>query len=671
MNTWRRIESSPHPAPGDTWALELLSAYFRDVAQQGYDPANDIAYINQRFSHEGLAFVTTSLARLGSSILDGFREGIFHCPAGFVIFKNPQLAALPKFLSGLLRKVFIGKTGVLLSKPDTFCAKALHQICSMFKKLAADMTDELTDQHYTKMLDFDASLPSELELTPSGKFVLNSARVLISKALHGLDLGDITPKHGSGAVSTKGLTNYEKHDPRILHALYTAKLQAVYPWYKYFHYNYRHLALVEEGGQIPFSFSLEEAQRSHGEGKRPRYVNKIMPRGVRVFRDPETYSDFWREAQCTRTLCVPKTANKLRVISAEPAPNMAIQLGQQKALVKCMEMNPLTKGHINFHDQSVNREKALESSWSNENATLDMTNASDSVSTILVKALFPKDVFRMLSASRTRYTSVAWKSTGFTSYRKLNKFAPMGNGYCFPVESIVFWALASGVIYRESKIVDVLEATSLVYTYGDDLIVPREFAEPITRFFKELGLIVNVEKTFTTGPFRESCGMDAFMGANITPIKVKMCPPERRSEGSNASAWNDYAAAFAERGLQRCAEVCYHYLEKVYGALPYRLPNMLYIGRVCQDIEIVLGLGKIPFTHDIVTFAHPNNNRDKRQVEIKAWAIENKPLMQPLTADAGLWRWFSTTRGTDRDSSEFTDKDGLLIRNRLVVLCRY
>jgi len=56
--------------------------------------------------------------------------------------------------------------------------------------------------------------------------------------------------------------------------------------------------------------------------------------------------------------------------------------------------------------------------------------------------------------------------------------------------------------------------------YGDDIIVPSESYDMVSWALECFGFQVNPEKSFSTGPFRESCGTDAFAGTNVRPIFV-------------------------------------------------------------------------------------------------------------------------------------------------------
>jgi hypothetical protein len=52
--------------------------------------------------------------------------------------------------------------------------------------------------------------------------------------------------------------------------------------------------------------------------------------------------------------------------------------------------------------------------------------------------------------------------------------------------------------------------------YGDDIIVPVDWLGTVKRLFEGLFLRINTTKTHSQGKFRESCGMDAWDGYDVT-----------------------------------------------------------------------------------------------------------------------------------------------------------
>jgi hypothetical protein len=166
---------------------------------------------------------------------------------------------------------------------------------------------------------------------------------------------------------------------------------------------------------------------------------------------------------------------------------------------------------VDLNDQSRNQRLARVGSIAGSLATIDMSMASDTVASSLVEALLPPDWFDALEQCRSQ-SGVLPSSTDYIQYEK---FSSMGNGYTFELESLIFYGLALAV--REAYRVE----DTRVAVYGDDIVVPTAMAQPLCSLLEEVGFTVNEEKSFITGPFRESCGKHYFQGHDVTPFYVR------------------------------------------------------------------------------------------------------------------------------------------------------
>lgn len=194
---------------------------------------------------------------------------------------------------------------------------------------------------------------------------------------------------------------------------------------------------------------------------------------------------------------VAKNAKTYRGIVTEPPLNGVYQLALGDYIAK-----RLAKFGVDLTDQSLNRRLAKEGSLTGALATLDLSSASDTVAIELVHHLLPVDWALALSAGRS--SSVVYK--GNRIY--LEKFSSMGNGYTFALESLIFWALARSCC----------EANETVSVYGDDIIAPTHRVGLLTKILTSCGFILNKEKSYSSGPFRESCGADYYRGIDIRPF---------------------------------------------------------------------------------------------------------------------------------------------------------
>jgi hypothetical protein len=60
-----------------------------------------------------------------------------------------------------------------------------------------------------------------------------------------------------------------------------------------------------------------------------------------------------------------------------------------------------------------------------------------------------------------------------------------------------------------------------ILVYGDDIVVPSFLAEDATQVLEAIGFRVNQNKSFASGPFRESCGEEFIYGCRVTPIRLR------------------------------------------------------------------------------------------------------------------------------------------------------
>ena len=212
---------------------------------------------------------------------------------------------------------------------------------------------------------------------------------------------------------------------------------------------------------------------------------------------------------------VPKTAKTDRSIAAEPSINVFFQLALGRQLRARLRKRA---GWDLDRAQDIHRRVAEESSVTLEFATLDLSNASDTVAKVLVEALLPRAWYDQLDCLRSKKTLIDGK------WVVLEKFSSMGNGFTFELETIIFAAIACAVT-RECGGMGILGCD--VFVFGDDIIVKNDVARPLKPVLEFLGFTLNMEKSyFGVEPFRESCGADFFAGKPVRPYYLKEIPCE-------------------------------------------------------------------------------------------------------------------------------------------------
>jgi hypothetical protein len=312
--------------------------------------------------------------------------------------------------------------------------------------------------------------------------VLDRARFVVRMVLGPFHRDRLTPRHGSGA-SACSVAPWDRYSvPR-----YSSKLAKVFPYDEWF---------------VSGLNGLEAA-----DWLREEPIDDHLP---------------------ARVALVPKDSRGPRLISCEPREHMFVQQGLMTMMYERFLHFPNVKAGLDCTDQTRNRLLAQMASEWQSHATLDLKDASDRVSRWLVEELFPPDWWAALDSCRTESTILP---NGQEMY--LDKFAPMGSACCFPVEALVFYALAIATVYpSKDEIFKILfrrgagpvPALERVCVFGDDVIVPTKAAQGVVNALERFGMLVNHKKSYTWGPFRESCGADYYDGHDVSIVRVRHLP---------------------------------------------------------------------------------------------------------------------------------------------------
>jgi hypothetical protein len=181
-------------------------------------------------------------------------------------------------------------------------------------------------------------------------------------------------------------------------------------------------------------------------------------------------------------------------------------------------------------DMSVQQERNAElarlGSIAGAISTIDLESASDSLSLGMLDAVLPQWVFDTLCEYRCPFTKLRGERV------LLHMISTMGNGYTFPLQTIVFSCCVQAVAKQMG--VPLRRAESVVATwgvFGDDIACPTVLVERLVRLLEILGFHVNSEKSFTDkyGTFRESCGHDYYCGHDVRGVYIKsLLTPQSR-----------------------------------------------------------------------------------------------------------------------------------------------
>lgn len=234
----------------------------------------------------------------------------------------------------------------------------------------------------------------------------------------------------------------------------------------------------------------------------------LLPIASAFISETEGWNGVLEPRTYNKVSFVPKNAKTHRAIAVEPSMNAYIQRG-----VGVMFRALLRNWGVNLHSQEKNAELARLGSIDGSFATIDLSMASDTISFKVIDYLFPSEWRWLLEILRT--PAFLDPEDGKT-IRRYEKFSSMGNGYTFELETLIFSAIVRSVVSRGDEWA----------VYGDDIAVPTYAVGEVADLLSHLGFLVNEEKSFISGPFRESCGKDFFLGDEVRGFYLKEIKPE-------------------------------------------------------------------------------------------------------------------------------------------------
>lgn len=318
------------------------------------------------------------------------------------------------------------------------------------------------------------------------------------------------------------------------------------------------------------------------------------------------------EGRKTEVLFVPKDSRGPRVISREPMHLLRMQMSFLKW--GCDTLEAVTDKRINFADQSINRELAREGSISGSWDTFDLKEASDRIRHSVAEVIFKHSyAFRyfITNCRSTHFelpTSVGLRKEMCKRLKKrflfndpafpgtkMNKLSGMGSGITFPILALtIHLAVCTEVQKRTgTPYQDVMKQ---VYVYGDDLIVPNHYSSFVKTALSKVGLLLNANKSFLNGPFRESCGGDYVNGVEVSPVRLKLgdcklpsidkCRKILELPFEAVASLERHSRELVKKGLSRTANYLYSLIESALGVpLPAISGEVNFLGRYTTDWE--------------------------------------------------------------------------------------
>lgn len=247
---------------------------------------------------------------------------------------------------------------------------------------------------------------------------------------------------------------------------------------------------------------------------------------------------------------------------------------------------------IDLTSQERNREAALLGSKTRKLSTTDLSKASDTLHGDLILSIFPDHIVELMEGCRVDKVLLP---SGHVV--RMNAYGSMGDAMCFDVQCIFFGAVSflaayldrQGIPVREYLTWDVPVHTGDPYcdphtcVYGDDLTNPVCQTEAVMSLLSALGLNVNSSKSFTGGQgYRESCGIEALLGEDVTPVTNKV-KGIRDNHPKFIQSAIDMANRLFEAGYYHCRQSWIDFLPQytylfTHPESPYRRQSSLLLG---------------------------------------------------------------------------------------------
>jgi len=415
--------------------------------------------------------------------------------------------------------------------------EGVRQICLIFKKILIPCKEERNTLAIEKFIDVERSFSSFLLQRSDTERFLKVSDVLWGSLVYDLSYIPITPRHGPGATA-EGISGNRKYLMRNWYE----RLDNYFPFYE--------------------TCYVLSARDVEGIESVP-----LVPE---------------RDELPVKVTLVPKTLKTPRIIAIEPVCMQYAQQAIRSALYESIESSVLTAGHVNFSDQSINQKLAMISSKTGQLATIDLSDASDRVPRDLALEMFRSspEIKGAIDACRSRYA----KLPDGRIIGPLSKFASMGSALCFPVESMYFYTICVAALleFRGLPVTrrNVFNCSRDVYVYGDDIIVPSDAAVFVLDNLRKYNCRPNPDKTFETGKFRESCGLDAYNGYPVNPVYLRKVIPRTKLDVTELVSWSATANLFYLKGYWRAAEFMHSQCERILKVYPSVPENSSAIGRI-------------------------------------------------------------------------------------------
>jgi len=613
--------------------MSLWRVLATDVARRcGTSAHRDIQTVAMRVRDEGESFLTITLPLFEKDFVRSLELGRIDSAN---LFKNfEKRGGLPAFLSGYTSQIF-HSDGTLLDTPSVDCIDAVRQLTLVFGKIERPCSDARVARAMRRYVEVEEELKN-MDTSRFEEFLprfQQAAMFLFADVFADVErdlLGRSQLVQSWPEYDLFGRTTPASTDPFLglvdfvlPHSLKKAIGKVVDPPCG--------IGVRDEQWLVPRHGPGATADRLRGNAKYdlvvwPQRLERVFPYGDYALpmlsqHDKLDRVQFLEPGKETpvKVVAVPKTLKTPRIIAEEPTAMQYMQQALSQQLVNRLEdlsesrmvrnspvneaekLLDLGKYFIGFVHQEPNRFLAREGSLHGYLATLDLSEASDRVLNQHVRLLFSRFPRLNEAIQATRSLKADVRGHGVIP---LTKFASMGSALCFPVEAMVFTAIIFAAISYERRVPltrgFLLRLRGQVRVYGDDIIVPVDCVPRVIQFLEAFGLVVNKDKSFWNGKFRESCGGDYYDGEWVTPVRLRKDLPSSLDDVSSVVGLVSFRNLLYWRGYWTTAAAIDNRLESLFRG-NYPIVDVTAEGLGRESVFAYRQLGIHPKTHTPLT----------------------------------------------------------------------
>lgn len=549
------------------WEMrKLYEAIFADALLAfptlGDEFEKDLARLSRAIEQRGIPVLLVDLPAIAKHLDRCLDNGQYKLSGLPLTKRFSNRTVIPAFCRGLYLLIF-DDTGRLKDDYDVEAILFLRQIFLLMKKMSYRCSDAAILDTVQDFYDTDSALPgpdsfwscesatpTDIQMTYAG-FNASTCQEYRER------ISVLAGNHSSKELSI-GLTNLD-----LVSDLVSATLGS---------YDYKEWSFKHGPGAISQVVGPSNKYYWHNWSDRLETEYPIADCGFHSYNSWADWSsnnlDFTSEEAASRLISVPKTYKGPRLIAAEPSENQWCQQNIWHFIGTRVKQSWISE-FVCFTDQTLNQELCRRASQDGSLATVDLSAASDRMTCSVVGNMFrsnPK-LLLALRSSRTRFCNQNL-SPRVPDQITLRKFSTMGSACTFPVQTLVFLSIViSAVLARRQLPVTLKNIKRLsgeVAVFGDDIVIPVDSRELLFSLLEVLYFKVNTDKSFWSGNFRESCGIDAYRGVDVTPVYWRRL---NDNKPESVASTVDVANNFARRFLLRASATLASTIRK--GGIPY------------------------------------------------------------------------------------------------------